>query len=282
MGTAQRIVLVSNRLPPTEDLSGDSDLATRQVSGLVSAIRPVLGQRESLWFGWSGGTTAAGDGGDVSVSDFGPRRMVALDLPRREASLYYNVFSNRTLWPLLHNYPDRIDVRGEAYSAYRRVNRRFAESLSPHLRPHDTLWVHDFHLFPLAAALRELGWPGKIGFFLHVPFPSVDTFSILPWARELLEDLLVYDLVGLQTRSHARNLMHTLIEEFRGAQIGDAFVYGSKRCRVGVYPVGTDPDTFRRLGAAPRQTKPESTERRLWGQSLKKPEGAPLNLGEWF
>ena len=24
---------------------------------------------------------------------------------------------------------------------------------------------------------------------------------------------------------------------------------------------------------------PESTERRLWGQSLKKPEGAPLNLG---
>ncbi len=28
--------------------------------------------------------------------------------------------------------------------------------------------------------------------------------------------------------------------------------------------------------------KPESTERRLWGQSLKKPEGAPLNLGEWF
>ena len=30
------------------------------------------------------------------------------------------------------------------------------------------------------------------------------------------------------------------------------------------------------------QAKLESTERRLWGQSLKKPEGAPLNLGEWF
>ena len=26
-------------------------------------------------------------------------------------------------------------------------------------------------------------------------------------------------------------------------------------------------------------SNPESTERRLWGQSLKKPEGAPLNLG---
>ena len=31
-----------------------------------------------------------------------------------------------------------------------------------------------------------------------------------------------------------------------------------------------------------RSPYPESTERRLWGQSLKKPEGAPLNLGEWF
>ena len=27
------------------------------------------------------------------------------------------------------------------------------------------------------------------------------------------------------------------------------------------------------------QIKPESTEGRPWGQSLKKPEGAPLNLG---
>ena len=161
MGAAQRVVLVSNRLPPTEDLIDDGDIAIRQVSGLVSALRPVLSHRESLWFGWSGGTTASGAGGDASISDFGPRRMVALDLPGREASLYYNTFSNRTLWPLLHNYPDRIVVRSDSYSAYRRVNRRFAESLSPHLRPDDTVWVHDFHLFPLASALRELGWTGK-------------------------------------------------------------------------------------------------------------------------
>ena len=264
MGTARRVVVVSNRLPPAEDLIGDSDVARRQVSGLVSALRPVLGQRESLWFGWSGGTTAGADGVDVSVSDFGPRRMVALDLPRREAGLYYTAFSNRTLWPLLHSYPDRIMVRSDSYSAYRRINRRFAERLSHHLRPDDTLWVHDFHLFPLGAALRELGWSGKIGFFLHVPFPSVDTFAILPWAQEMLEDLLEYDLVGLQTRSHARNLMSTLIEELRGAQIGDAFVYGSKRCRVGVYPVGTDPDTFRELGAAPRATRAVAGLRRLF------------------
>ena len=261
MGAPHRVVLVSNRLPPAEDLVGDSDVARRQVSGLVSAIRPALGRTESLWFGWSGRTSP--DAG-VTVSDSGSRRMVALDLPAREAGLYYTAFSNRTLWPLLHNFPDRINVRTESYSAYRKVNRRFAESLLPHLRPGDTVWVHDFHLFPLGALLREMGWPGKIGFFLHVPFPSVDTFSILPWARELLEDLLVYDLVGLQTRSHARNLMSTLVEELRGAHIGDAFVYGSRRCRIGVYPVGADPETFRRLGAARPHTRAVAGLRRLF------------------
>ena len=163
----------------------------------------------------SGGTTAAGDGGDVSVSDFGPRRMVALDLP-----LGARPACTTTSFPTERCGRCCTTTRtGLTYEASRTPPTGGSTdgsptSLSPHLRPHDTLWVHDFHLFPLAAALRELGWPGKIGFFLHVPFPSVDTFSILPWARELLEDLLVYDLVGLQTRSHARNLMHTLIEEF--------------------------------------------------------------------
>ena len=264
MGSPQRVVLVSNRLPPTEDLIGDSDVARRQVSGLVSAIRPALGDTSSLWFGWSGSTASSAAAADVAVSDFGSRRMVALDLPGRDAGLYYTSFSNRTLWPLLHNFPDRIVVRSDSYAAYRRVNRRFAESLVPQLRLDDTVWVHDFHLFPLGAELRQLGWAGRIGFFLHVPFPSVDTFSILPWARELLEDLLVYDVVGLQTRSHARNLMSTLVEELRGAQIGDAFVYGSRRSRIGVYPVGTDPEVFRQLGAARPHTRAVAGLRRLF------------------
>ena len=35
----------------------------------------------------------------------------------------------------------------------------------------------------------------------------------------------------------------------------------------------------RRVHDSRRLRKPESTEGRPWGQSLKKPSGAPLNLG---
>ena len=77
MDSAQRVVLVSNRLPPAEDLIGDDDVASRQVSGLVSALRPALGPTESLWFGWSGRTSTGqrrlGDRFGLRVPDVSSR-----------------------------------------------------------------------------------------------------------------------------------------------------------------------------------------------------------------
>ena len=264
MGRGQRLVLVSNRLPPSQEFVAARDAVEQPVSGLVSAIRPTLGRMETLWFGRSGRSSAKTKGSGITISDFGSGRFAALDLPRREASLFYSGFSNQTLWPLLHNFPDRVIIRGESYSAYRRVNRRFAESILSLLSPDDLVWVHDFHLLPLGRELRDLGWRGKIGFFLHVPFPSADTFTILPWAKELLEDLTAYSLVGLQTRRYAHNLMDTLSEELRGAQIGDAFVYKGQRCRVGVYPVGTDPEAFERRAETASLGRTTSGLRRLF------------------
>ena len=37
------------------------------------------------------------------------------------------------------------------------------------LRADDLIWVHDYHLIPLAAELRALGCRHRIGFFLHIP-----------------------------------------------------------------------------------------------------------------
>ena len=47
-----------------------------------------------------------------------------------------------------------------------------AATLQPLLRPSDLVWVHDYHLLPLPAALRARGVANPIGFFLHVPFAA--------------------------------------------------------------------------------------------------------------
>ena len=52
-----------------------------------------------------------------------------------------------------------------------RVNEHFAGELHKILEPDDLIWVHDYHLLPLARLLRERGHHNRIGFFLHVPFP---------------------------------------------------------------------------------------------------------------
>ena len=244
MANGHRLVMVSNRVAPAWAAIAARDPTLQPVSGLVSALTPVLDQTEALWFGWSGKTTARRGDSAPRVWRTGSTQFATVDLPRRDANLYYTVFSNRALWPVLHSFPERTVIQRDAYGAYRRVSRRFAQSLYSVLQPGDVVWVHDYHLFLLGQELRDLGWEGKIGFFLHVPFPSADTFAILPWARPLLEGILAYDLVGLQTRRYAHNLLDALSSELGGAQIGEYFVYQGRRARVGVYPVGTDPATF--------------------------------------
>ena len=83
---------------------------------------------------------------------------------------------------------------------YFSVNARFADALMPLLEPADTLWVHDYHLIPLAEELRARGCLARIRFFLHTPFPSPEVFAAVPHQR-LGRALMVYDLLGFQTQA---------------------------------------------------------------------------------
>lgn len=246
----RRLVVVSNRVPDINVAATDEERRTQSASGVVSALRPVLEEMGGIWFGWNGravGREASKVPAQVRV---GAIELVTLGLSKDEVALFYTVFANQSLWPLLHNFPARAVIRGDAYRVYRRVNRRFAAALLPLLREGDLIWVHDYHLLTFGHELRSLGWDGKIGFFLHTPFPSVDVFSILPWSRQLLEALMSYDLVGFHTQRYARNLLACLHDEFGGAVTDSVFTYGEESVRVGVYPVGTDPASFERWAAA--------------------------------
>ena len=213
--------------------------------GLEITLRTVLERQGGLWFGWSGKTTRGKNGHPATKTQFGSFEFATLDLSEDDHRLCYNGFANRTLWPLLHTFPERVDIQRETYRAYRRVNAQFAQALSGILEPDDLVWVNDFHLLHLGEELSRVGWQGKTGFFLHVPFPSADIFGIVPWSHSILESLLRYDVVGVQTTRYLRDLRDTLQENLRGIVVGDDYVYGGRRMRLGVYPVGIDPDAFR-------------------------------------
>jgi trehalose 6-phosphate synthase len=115
--------------------------------------------------------------------------------------------------------------------------------------------VHDYHLMNVGAELRRLGAKARTGFFLHIPFPPLDIYFKLPWRFELLEALLEYDVIGLQTPRDRRNFVQCVralapAVEFEGrGQVVVARV-GSRRVRIGSFPISIDYNAFMRQAAS--------------------------------
>ncbi len=244
-----RLVVVSNRLPEVVSPRDLTEKQTASVGGLVSALRPALeASPENLWLGWSGRSVGAGQRAAVRTHRGRPASLVGIDLPETDVAGHYNGFCNGALWPLLHCFPGRVVAEATDHASYRRVNARFAQVIGRRLRPDDRVWVHDYHLFPLGGELRRRGFGDvPIGFFLHVPFPPHDIFSILPWARELLEDLLRYGLVAFQTARDAENYVFAVRRELG--------IDADARQRVAAHPISIDPRPYEEWACSRRSVR---------------------------
>ena len=233
-----RLVMVSNRVT----LPGEA-----HIGGLAIGLLSALGNRGGLWFGWSGNITD-NRSGMLHEQRHADTRFVTMDLDRKDHDDYYNGYSNRTLWPLLHSRLDLVSCDRGRSKGYRRVNQLFADRLAPLLRDSDTVWIHDYHLIPLASMLRQLGIGCKIGFFLHVPMPAGDLLQALPNHEALMSCLYAHDLVGFQTQGDV-DRFKTYVSTFGGGRILDnAMVEAPNRrpLRVGAFPIGIDPGLISR------------------------------------
>ena len=133
-------------------------------------------------------------------------------------SRYYYGFSNRALWPLLHSLVDRARFDHREWTAYDRVNLRFAQRAAKLAGDTGFVWIHDYHLFRAPRHLRRIEPGLRIAFFLHTPFPPYDIFRILPWGREILRGLLACDLVGFHIADYAHNFLDCT-ERLLGARV---------------------------------------------------------------
>ena len=239
IGNLPRLVVVSNRV-------GIPDGGAR-AGGLEVAIRPALKRRGGIWFGWSGKISDGATGpAKTTVQD--NVSYVTVDMLRDDHEEFYNGFANRVLWPILHYRLDLAEFSRRDLGGYFRVNEYFARNLETFLRPDDVVWVHDYHLIPLAKALRERGHRNRIGFFLHIPCPPPEILTALPNHERLMPSLGAYDLIGLQTETDASNICRYLERECRVRRTEEGvFDFDGRSVRVGVYPVGVETEPFARL-----------------------------------
>lgn len=234
-----RLVAVSNRISVPRRGTAPGGLAV----GLMAAMQA----RRGLWFGWDG-ETAETASADPSIVRKDGVTYASIDFDQAEYKDFYLGFCNGTLWPLFHYFVDGFRYNDEHYDAYQRMNQRYARLLAPLLEPDDIVWVHDYHLFPLAQKLREAGASQPMGLFLHIPFPQPEVLRVLPVYGELLQAMLAYDVLGFQTETDSQAFRSAVAYVWGDSALTtrDTVTVGGRQIVTGVFPIGVDVDAIQR------------------------------------
>ncbi|HXW04039.1 MAG TPA: bifunctional alpha,alpha-trehalose-phosphate synthase (UDP-forming)/trehalose-phosphatase [Vicinamibacterales bacterium] len=248
-----RLLIVSNRLPIVARVDDGQLRLAVSSGGLATGLRSWHDRSDGLWIGWAGDTGRLSPALQRQLEErLAAHRVVPVPLTRDEVERYYEGFSNRVVWPLFHYLVDRVPVEASGWGAYQAVNEKFARSVADVYRPGDVIWVHDYQLMLVPGLLRELIPDARIGFFLHIPFPSSEVFRVLPWRHQILQGLLGADLVGFHTFSYQRHFVASLLHiEGIEADI-DSIRTSGRVVRLGVFPMSVDVKGFEALARSPQ------------------------------
>lgn len=253
-----RLIVVSNRIPTEAEPSG----------GLVVALHDCLTQQGGIWIGSSGDPVEAPQQGLKKFAEGAYTRM-SFDLSQDEFDSYYLGYANSVLWPLFHRRADLMDVQPGFAEGYVGVNERLAEMLADFIEPDDLLWIHDYHYLPLAKALRSQGVKNRVGFFLHIPFPTASDVPALPQADDLKDWVSAYDVFGMQTEADVnRCRMLFRLDENAEFMVDGPIRWGGRTFSAEAFPIGIDVDSYR-----------SAAETSTAGDNMSMAEGQKLVLG---
>jgi len=239
-----RLVVVSNRMiDPKKPAAG----------GLAVALGDMMYNTDGLWMGCDANKVDEPRPKIGRTEQFGRTALVQVELPKQQYDNYYKGFSNTVLWPIFHGKVKMNEVTSAIsnpahFKAYEEVNKALASQLAPMLKNDDVLWIHDYHLIPLAQELRALGCQQRIGFFNHIPLPPPQIIKKIPQHKQLMEALFSYDLVGMQCANDVENLRQYVETEGVGQRLDDSQVEAfGKVTSMLDFPIGIDVDSFKAL-----------------------------------
>ena len=281
-----RVLIVANRLPVTLRVGESGVEVQRSSGGLATGLLRPHQQSGGLWIGWSGASDNLNAGEQAELDEqLAEMRLVAVPLSGEQIARYYEGFSNGVLWPLFHYLLDQVPLHMRDWEPYVEVNERFAQVVAHHYQPGDLIWIHDYQLLLLPGLLRQRLPHARIGFFLHIPFPSEELFRALPQRDRLLRGMLGADLVGFHTPTYLRHFAASLTQILGLTVEIDRLQLADREVRLGVFPMGIDAETFIALAEDPavqaeaQQLRGDGTVKLLVGvDRLDYTKGLPRRL----
>ncbi|NHI94768.1 MAG: bifunctional alpha,alpha-trehalose-phosphate synthase (UDP-forming)/trehalose-phosphatase [Candidatus Lokiarchaeota archaeon] len=244
----KKLLIVANRLPITIKKDKESNKLEFQpsVGGLATGLNSLIDSYSSLWIGWMGLTL---NKINLEEKDLINERLFMNNcspvyLSKEEIQNYYYGFSNNTIWPLFHYFPLYTDYKKCFWESYQEVNEKFCQAVCKIAKPDDIIWIQDYQLMLLPNLIRQKLPDASIGFFLHIPFPSSEIFSLLPWRKEILEGILGADLIGFHVYDYVRHFLNSIRRILGYENTLGQIIAGHRVVRVDAFPMGIDYERF--------------------------------------
>ncbi|MDH5654922.1 MAG: bifunctional alpha,alpha-trehalose-phosphate synthase (UDP-forming)/trehalose-phosphatase [Spirochaetia bacterium] len=242
---SNRLLIISNRLPVTVKAGENGPEAIPSSGGLSTGLKGPFEKSGGLWIGWPGDLSSFNDSEKKKIyKELDDLRLVPVDLTAEEIEAYYERFSNGVIWPLFHYLLHLLPVHFDDWDTYVHVNEKFAEITARVYRPGDIIWIHDYQLCLVPSLIRKKIPDARIGFFLHIPFPSSEVFRILPAREEILEGILGADLVGFHTFSYMRHFSSALVRISGKEPAINQVYHEGRHVNLGIFPISIDTKKF--------------------------------------
>ena len=252
-----KTIIISNRLPLQLKIENEAIEATPSVGGLATGMKSVHKESNGVWIGWTGLTEEElPEHLEKDVADACKKEQcVPVSLNEEDLNGFYYGFSNRTIWPLFHYFMEYTEFERENWNIYKKVNQKFAKVVLENIEEGDTVWIHDYQLMLLPQLIKEERPDVRIGFFLHIPFPSYEVFRTLPWRESILKGLLGADLIGFHTYDYERHFLSSVTRILRHDVDFNEIMLKDRIVTVNSYPMGIDYNKFEQAALKNQEQK---------------------------
>ncbi|MDX2084185.1 MAG: trehalose-6-phosphate synthase [Candidatus Melainabacteria bacterium] len=267
-----RLVIVSNREPYSIQTNGQEVWLEKTPGGLVSALDPVLRERNGLWICWEGAPKKVAEFDDVSTLENDidldnldlPYEIQTVSLTEAEINHYYYGYANTRIWPLFHYFVSRCNFFDERdWPNYQSANQKFADAIVAHTTAQDWIWVQDYHLLLVPEMVRAEAPERNLGFFLHIPFPALEVFKVLPRREVILRGMLGSDLIGFHVPEYVKYFLDAVealipTSEAQVDREQHKIVYHGRTIQVRAFPISIDCQQIEQLALS------ETMQEKAW------------------
>jgi len=242
----KRLILAANRIPVHIYEDGNDFIIEKADEQTISGLQTFYKAHQPKWVGLT----------ELENREFTSHEETRLEkklkefncvpvFPERDdLNKHLHGFSRNTIWPLFHYFTENVSYSQDAWKAYERVNRLYAEKILQIINDGDILWIHDYHLMLLPQMIRDKRPDITIGLFFHIPFPSYEIFRLLPWRTELIEGMLGADLIGFQIYDFVRHFLSSVRRLLGYDTTFNLISIGERTMKVDVFPKGIDFEKF--------------------------------------